>query len=113
MLRYAAVTILTLAALLPAPRPVEAQASQATMMESVDPGLLQGIQFRQVGPAQGGRSTVVTGVQSQPNTFYMGLASGGLMRTFELVPGCTPRAPPAQKTVTLLGMTIFSAYTPG
>jgi len=81
MLRYAAVTILTLAAYLPAPRPVEAQDSQATMMESVDPGLLEGLQFRLVGPAQGGRSTVVTGVPSQPNTFYMGLASGGLMRT--------------------------------
>ncbi len=81
MVRYAAVTILFLAALLPAPRPVEAQGSQAPMMESVDPGLLEGFQFRLIGPNQGGRSTVVTGVPSQPNTFYMGLASGGLMRT--------------------------------
>ena len=81
MIRCAAVTVLTLAALLPAPAPVAAQGSQAPMMESVDPGLLKGFQFRLVGPNQGGRSTVVTGVPSQPNTFYMGVASGGLFRT--------------------------------
>lgn len=83
MVRYAAVTILTLAALLPAPRQVEAQRSGIPMMESVDPGLLQGLQFRLVGPGQGGRATTVTGVPSQPNTFYMGVASGGLFRTID------------------------------
>ncbi len=51
------------------------------MMESVDPDLLQGLDFRLVGPLQGGRSTVVTGVPSQPSTFYMGVASGGVFRT--------------------------------
>ncbi|MCH8992113.1 MAG: hypothetical protein IIA44_10255, partial [Acidobacteria bacterium] len=42
---------------------------------------LEGLEFRQVGPTQGGRVTTVTGVPSQPRTFYMGVASGGLFRT--------------------------------
>src|SRR3990172_8364310 len=48
---------------------------------AVDPALLNGLQYRQVGPIQGGRVTTVTGVPSQPGTFYMGVASGGLFRT--------------------------------
>ncbi|HXD30241.1 MAG TPA: hypothetical protein VN643_03945 [Pyrinomonadaceae bacterium] len=41
----------------------------------------QGLQYRLVGPSRGGRVTTVTGVPSQPKTFYMGVASGGLFRT--------------------------------
>lgn len=37
--------------------------------------------YRMVGPARGGRVTTVTGVPSQPRTFYMGVASGGVWRT--------------------------------
>lgn len=81
MVRYAAVTILALAALLPWPGPTEAQDTRPPMLESVDEDLLEGFQFRLVGPTQGGRVTTVTGVPSQPNTFYMGVASGGLFRT--------------------------------
>jgi photosystem II stability/assembly factor-like uncharacterized protein len=51
------------------------------MMESVDPALLEGLNFRLVGPTQGGRSTAVAGHASQPNTFYMGVASGGVFKT--------------------------------
>jgi photosystem II stability/assembly factor-like uncharacterized protein len=47
----------------------------------VDPALFQGLEYRLVGPSRGGRSTTVTGVPSQPNTFYMGVASGGLFKT--------------------------------
>ena len=43
--------------------------------------LLNGMRWRQVGPNRGGRVTTVTGVPSQPNTFYMGVASGGVWRT--------------------------------
>ena len=85
MVRYAAVTILALAALLPAPKTVEAQGSKTPMMESVDPGLLQGLQFRLVGPAQGGRSTVVTGVPSQP---VSGLATPATRNTRTAVARC-------------------------
>ena len=51
------------------------------MMASVDTTLLHGMRFRQVGPPRGGRVTTVTGVPSQPRTFYMGVASGGLFKT--------------------------------
>ena len=51
------------------------------MMASVDTNILHGMRFRVVGPPRGGRVTTVTGVPSQPRTFYMGVASGGLFRT--------------------------------
>ncbi len=50
-------------------------------MASVDPALFKGLRYRLVGPSRGGRVTTVTGVPSQPRTFYMGVASGGLFRT--------------------------------
>jgi photosystem II stability/assembly factor-like uncharacterized protein len=51
------------------------------MMASVDSALLRGLNYRLVGHSRGGRVTTVTGVPSQPRTFYMGVASGGLFRT--------------------------------
>src|SRR5437016_502018 len=51
------------------------------LLASVDTPLFRGLRFRQVGPPRGGRVTTVTGVPSQPRTFYMGVASGGLFRT--------------------------------
>ena len=48
---------------------------------TVDPALLEGFHYRLAGPWRGGRVTTVTGVPSQPHTFYMGVASGGLFRT--------------------------------
>ncbi|MBI1873085.1 MAG: hypothetical protein HYS05_04240 [Acidobacteria bacterium] len=50
-------------------------------MASVDAALFKGLRYRLVGPSRGGRVTTVTGVPSQPRTFYMGVASGGLFRT--------------------------------
>ncbi|MFO7767812.1 MAG: hypothetical protein R6W82_02485 [bacterium] len=47
----------------------------------VDPALFDGLHYRLVGPSRGGRSTAVTGVPSQPETFYFGVASGGLFKT--------------------------------
>ncbi len=62
--------------------PVLAQsAGGAPMMPAVDSAFFRGLQFRLVGPSRGGRVTAVTGVPSQPRTFYMGVASGGLFRT--------------------------------
>jgi photosystem II stability/assembly factor-like uncharacterized protein len=83
MHRLIALTLLALPAFNPLPAQLHAQGrgSQAPMMESVDPALLQGLEYRLVGPNQGGRVTTVTGVPSQPTTFYMGVASGGLFRT--------------------------------
>src|SRR5690349_18720715 len=50
-------------------------------MAAIDTSLLHGLRFRMVGPPRGGRVTTVTGVASQPRTFYMGVASGGLFKT--------------------------------
>jgi photosystem II stability/assembly factor-like uncharacterized protein len=46
-----------------------------------DPAFFNGLRYRLVGPSRGGRVTTVTGVPTQPKTFYMGVASGGLFRT--------------------------------
>jgi len=51
------------------------------MLASVDTSVFRGLKFRVVGPPRGGRVTTVTGVPSQPRTFYMGVASGGVFRT--------------------------------
>ena len=51
------------------------------MMPGVSPALFTGMQYRLVGPPRGGRVTTVTGVPSQPRTFYMGVASGGVFKT--------------------------------
>lgn len=40
-----------------------------------------GLHYRQVGPWRGGRVTTVTGVPSQPFTFYMGTVGGGVWKT--------------------------------
>src|SRR5262252_4253796 len=60
---------------------VSAQRTNAPMMANVDPSFFNGLHYRLVGPSRGGRVTTVTGVPSQPKTFYMGVASGGLFRT--------------------------------
>jgi photosystem II stability/assembly factor-like uncharacterized protein len=39
------------------------------------------LQFREIGPFRGGRSGAVTGVQSDPLTFYMGATGGGVFKT--------------------------------
>src|SRR5688500_9886537 len=59
-----------------APRPVP-----PPMLPGVDPSLFKGLKYRLVGTSRGGRVTTVTGVPSQPRTFYMGVASGGVFRT--------------------------------
>lgn len=65
-------------------------AGRQPMMTSVDPALFQGLRYRLVGPSRGGRVTTVTGVPSQPKTFYMGVASGGVFRTIDGGASWTP-----------------------
>src|SRR5437867_1335917 len=68
--RFAAVTLVALSLLAP-----------SSAVSQVDPALFKGLRYRMVGPNRGGRSTAVTGVGSQPATFYMGVASGGVWKT--------------------------------
>jgi photosystem II stability/assembly factor-like uncharacterized protein len=63
--------------------PQQARAVMAAPMPAVDPALFKGLKYRLVGPSRGGRVTTVTGVPSQPRTFYMGAASGGVFRTID------------------------------
>src|SRR5437016_7778628 len=43
--------------------------------------LWSGMRYRMIGPERGGRVTTVTGVPSQPFTFYMGSTGGGVWKT--------------------------------
>jgi photosystem II stability/assembly factor-like uncharacterized protein len=69
---------------LPAQRPAAPaaqRASSAAPAPAVNPATFAGMAFRHAGHSVGGRVTAVAGVPSQPRTFYMGVASGGLFRT--------------------------------
>jgi photosystem II stability/assembly factor-like uncharacterized protein len=55
--------------------------AQSAQLSAVDPALFKGLRYRMVGPNRGGRVTAVTGVPSEPATFYMGVASGGIWKT--------------------------------
>src|SRR6202041_3336344 len=46
-----------------------------------NPVLWSGMKYRMIGPNRGGRVTAVTGVPSQPYTFYMGSTGGGVWKT--------------------------------
>src|SRR5690349_18443114 len=46
-----------------------------------NPALWSGMKYRMIGPERGGRVTTVTGVPSQPYTFYMGSTGGGVWKT--------------------------------
>ena len=46
-----------------------------------DSALWSGMRYRMIGPERGGRVTTVTGVPSQPYTFYMGSTGGGVWKT--------------------------------
>src|SRR3982750_2953191 len=45
------------------------------------PALWSGLRYRMIGPERGGRVTAVTGVPSEPMTFYMGSTGGGIWKT--------------------------------
>jgi len=47
----------------------------------VDPSFYGALKYRQVNFTRGGRVTAVAGVPSQPLTFYMGAAGGGVWKT--------------------------------
>src|SRR5690349_7629507 len=56
--------------------------SQArTLKTPVDPKLFNGLRYRSIGPARGGRVTAVAGHRKQPHTFYLGATGGGVWKT--------------------------------
>ena len=46
-----------------------------------DSSFFKSLTYRNVGPTRGGRVTAVAGITSQPSTYYMGSAGGGLWKT--------------------------------
>jgi photosystem II stability/assembly factor-like uncharacterized protein len=55
--------------------------SAAAAQSTYNPALWSGMHYRMIGPDRGGRVTAVTGVPSQPQTFYMGSTGGGVWKT--------------------------------
>ncbi len=48
---------------------------------TTDPSLYQDLKWRNAGPTRGGRVTAISGVSSQPCTFFMGATGGGVWKT--------------------------------
>jgi photosystem II stability/assembly factor-like uncharacterized protein len=76
-----AVAMTVIASPLAAQTRSSAAMARVASLSSVDTALFHGMRFRNAGPPRGGRVTTVTGVPSEPRTFYMGVASGGLFKT--------------------------------
>jgi len=49
--------------------------------QQFDPMLYQELRWRLIGPFRGGRSVAISGIQSQPNVFFMAANNGGVWRT--------------------------------
>lgn len=49
--------------------------------QTIDTTLINGLEYRGIGPFRGGRSGAVTGVPSNPNLFYFGSTGGGVWKT--------------------------------
>src|SRR5438309_283434 len=47
----------------------------------LDPNLYNGLRWRMIGPHRGGRTIAVSGIESQPNTYYFGGVGGGVWKT--------------------------------
>ena len=56
-------------------------AKAAPSRRAYDKALLQGLQWRSIGPYRGGRVTAVTGVPGQPRVYYFGATGGGVWKT--------------------------------
>ena len=54
---------------------------EAQTASTVPPSLYAGLSWRQIGPFRGGRVAAVTGVPSEPETYYLGAALGGVWKT--------------------------------
>ena len=55
----------------------------AQSVDTASKSPLEGLKYRLVGPFRGGRATGVAGVISEPNTYYFGVATGGLWKTLD------------------------------
>src|SRR6266850_602727 len=57
------------------------QTAGSASAPSIDPKSYAGMKWRLIGPFRGGRVLTVTGVPSQPNTYYFGAVGDGVYRS--------------------------------
>ncbi len=57
--------------------------AQATPQPDASADPLRAIAFRQIGPFRGGRVVAVTGVRTEPLTYYFGATGGGVFKTLD------------------------------
>ena len=72
-------------------------AQSAAPSAAVDPVLYNGMQWRSVGPARGGRSIAVGGSDARPNEYWFGATGGGAWKTTD---GGTTWAPMTDGKIT-------------
>src|SRR4051794_3001795 len=53
----------------------------ASLLQAQDISVLKTLKWRNIGPFRGGRVAAVTGVESQPTTYYFGGVGGGVWKT--------------------------------
>ncbi len=58
--------------------------------QTLDPKLLSGLAWREIGPYRGGRTRALAGVPSQPNVFYVAQVNGGVWKTTDYGHTWTP-----------------------
>ncbi len=63
--------------------PLVLSVTSAAAESSPNPALWSGMHYRMIGPDRGGRVTAVTGVPTEPQTFYMGSTGGGVWKTID------------------------------
>ncbi len=56
-------------------------AADSESQTQIDPQLFNALEYRCIGPFRGGRSAAITGVASDPATYYFGAAGGGVWKT--------------------------------
>ena len=56
----------------------------AAVAADVNPALLDGMKWRQIGPFRGGRVIAVSGVPGDPATWYFGGVAGGVWKSTDV-----------------------------
>src|SRR5580692_8702022 len=57
---------------------------EAAAAGEVNPGLIGGMKWRQIGPFRGGRVVAVSGVPGDPATWYFGGVGGGVWKSTDV-----------------------------
>ncbi|HEX7286895.1 MAG TPA: hypothetical protein VF532_11980, partial [Candidatus Angelobacter sp.] len=53
----------------------------AVAAQPAGPEAYSGLRWRMIGPHRGGRTNAVSGVEGQPNLYYIGAVGGGVWKT--------------------------------